>query len=424
MKILIKNARIIDKYSPYGGQTKSILIENGIIAKISDTIDDEADLILSQPGLKVSQGWFDMRVSTGDPGHEHIEDLISVRKAAAEGGFTEIAILPNTKPVVQTKEGLVYQKTKGALSAVTVHPIAAVTIDTKGEDLTEMIDLHHAGAVGFSDGKPLQNSDMVLKVLQYLQPFNGLFINQPEDTLLTKFGVMNEGLNATLLGLKGMPKMAESMMIMRDLTLLKYTGGKIHFSCISTRGAVELIAKAKAEGIQVTCDIAAHQIAFDDSVLQEFDPRYKVNPPFRDAGDIKALWDGLKDGTIDVIVSDHRPHDEESKKLEFDMAEFGAIGLETAFAIVNSHNNIIDLAEIIEKITSRPRQILNLYMPKIEPGSPANLTIFNDNIEWVYEGHDIVSKAKNSPFIGHILKGKALGIINNGIWHTCRSEGN
>jgi len=419
MKILIRAAEIIDSQSPYDGSVKSILIVNGIISQIQDKIETEADLIIEEEDLKVSIGWFDMRVSTGDPGNEYQEDLFSVKNAAAAGGFTEIAVLPNTHPVVQTKESILYQKTKAAIHAVLIHPIAAVTLDNRGVELTEMIDLHHAGAVAFSDGNhPLQNSDMVLKVLQYMQPFGGLFINRPEDTLLTKFGVMNEGLTATLLGMKGMPKMAESMMIMRDLKILAYTGGKIHFSCISTSESIEIIRQAKKNGLQVTCDIAAHQIAFEDSALADFDSVYKVNPPFRNQNDIDALWEGLEDGTIDVIVSDHQPLEEEGKNLEFDMAEFGIIGLETAFSVINTYNKRLNLLKLIEKFTKGPREVLNIYIPKIEEGSMANLTFFNEKKEWIYKEENIISKSKNSPFIGMTLKGKVIGIINNGMWNS------
>ena len=280
-----------------------------------------------------------------------------------------------------------------------------------------MIDLYHAGAIAFSDGHhPLQNSDMVLKVLQYLQPFGGLFINRPEDTLLTQFGVMNEGLTATTLGMKGMPKMAESMMVLRDLKILEYTGGKIHFSCISTAEAVQRIREAKQQGLPVTCDMAAHQIAFDDSALMDFDTNYKVNPPFRNTEDITALWQGLADGTIDCIVSDHQPLDEESKQIEFDMAGFGIIGLETAFGILNFHNKILPLPDLIDKLTLNPRRLLNLPVPVVAENQPANLTLFESDTEWIFTEKDIVSKSRNTPFIGKTLKGKVLGIINKGIY--------
>ncbi|MDJ1481894.1 dihydroorotase [Cytophagaceae bacterium YF14B1] len=414
-KILIQSAQILDSASPFNGQTKSILIENGIITQIADQISIQADLTIDQPNLKVSTGWVDMRVSAPDPGYEYRESLRSVREAAATGGFTEITLLPNTQPVIQTKESVSYLTHTGSNHAVKIHPIAAVTIDVHGKDLTEMMDLHQAGVIAFSDGhEPLQNSDMVLKVLQYLQPFGGLFINRPEDTLLTKFGTMNEGLPATMLGMKGMPRMAESMMIMRDLRILEYTGGKIHFTCISTAESVELIRQAKQKGLQVTCDIAAHQIAFTDGDLMEFDTNLKVNPPFRGQSDIDALWIGLADGTIDAIVSDHHPLDVEVKNLEFDLASFGIIGLETAFAVLNTYNTKLPTEQLVRLLSKQPRHILGLPTISISENQPANLTLFDTDTEWTFTEKDIRSLSKNTPFIGKNFKGKVWGVINQG----------
>ncbi len=414
-KVLIRAAQIIDTHSPLNGQTKSLLIEDGIIRQIADAITDQADVVLDQPNLVVTPGWLDMRASAPDPGHEYREDLQSVREAAAAGGFTEIALLPNTSPVVASKEAIRYIRNSGEGHPVQIHPIAAVTVDVHGTDLTEMIDLNRAGAVAFSDGhEPLQNSDMVLKVLQYLQPFGGLFINRPEDTLLTKFGTMNEGLSATMLGLKGMPKMAESMMVMRDLKILGYTGGRIHFSCISTAESVDLIRQAKKQGLLVTCDIAAHQIAFTDTNLMQFDTLLKVNPPFRNANDIAALWAGLADGTIDAIVSDHHPLDVEVKQLEFDLASFGIIGLETAFAVIHTYNLGLSLEKIVSLLSEKPRQILGLPVPQIAENQPANLTILDAKAQWTFTEKHIRSKSKNTPFIGKQFTGKVLGVINQG----------
>lgn len=418
MKILIRSAEVIAPGSHLSGQHRDIWIENGIIKKIAHAGElptTEAHRVYKNSTLKVSAGWVDMRVLAKDPGLEHQEDLYTVREAAAAGGFTEIALLPNTHPVSQTKESIIYAKTKGNTHAVTVHPMAAVTIDGKGKDLTEMIDLHTAGAVAFTDGlKPVWHSDILVKTLQYLQTFNGLLINRPEDTLLTQFGNMHEGITSTMLGLKGMPALAEEMMIARDLRFLEYTGGKIHFSTISTAKAVQLIRQAKHKGLRVTCDIAAHQIAFDDTALIGFDTNLKVNPPFRSQADIAALWEGLADNTIDAIVSDHNPLDIESKRLEFDLAEFGITGLETAFAVINTYNTTVSLPDLIEKLTLRPRQILQLPIPIIEEGQPANLTLFSTDQEWTYSEKNIRSKSFNSPFIGHAFKGKALAVINNG----------
>jgi dihydroorotase len=418
MKILIRAAEIITPNSQLNGQHRDIWIENGIIKNIANAGElptTEAHRVYKDEALKVSAGWVDMRALAKDPGLEHQEDLYTVRDAAAAGGFTEITLLPNTHPFTQTKESIIYAKTKGNTHAVTVHPMAGVTIDGKGKDLTEMIDLHMAGAIAFTDGiKPVWHSDILVKTLQYLQTFNGLLINRPEDTLLTQFGNMHEGITSTMLGLKGMPAIAEEMMIARDLRFLEYTGGKIHFSTISTAKAVQLIRQAKHKGLKVSCDIAAHQIAFDDTALLEFDTNLKVNPPFRSQADIAALWEGLADNTIDAIVSDHNPLDIESKKLEFDLAEFGITGLETAFALINTYNKILSVSDIVEKLAIRPRQILQLPVPAIEEGQVANLTLFSTELEWTYTEKNIRSKSLNSPFIGQTFKGKPLAIINNG----------
>lgn len=418
MNIHIPSAQIIDSHSPFNGQSKQLWIENGVITAITDTSEQttrQADQVIEMAGLKVSPGWIDMRVTTRDPGYEHQEDLFSVREAAAAGGFTEIVLLPNTHPVVQTKEAVTYILTKGNAHLVKVYPMAAVSVDIKGKELTEMIDLHTAGAIAFTDGlKPVWHSDILVKTLQYLQTFNGLLINRPEDVLLTQFGQMHEGITSTMLGLKGIPALAEEMMIARDLRFLEYTGGKIHFSSISTAQSVDLIRQAKRKGLQVTCDMAAHQIAFEDTALMNFDTNLKVNPPFRSGSDVSALWEGLTDGTIDAIVSDHNPLDEESKKLEFDLAEFGIIGLQTAFALVHSHNQALTLEQLIEKFTIRPRQILQLPPVHIAEGQPATLTLFDTGKEWTFTEKHIRSRSRNTPFIGHTFTGKPVAVINNG----------
>ncbi|MBC7922511.1 MAG: dihydroorotase [Ferruginibacter sp.] len=441
MRILIRSAEIVDPASPFHGQRKDILVEDGVIRRVGEGAETGVDYRLEGAGRYVSTGWVDMRVSAKDPGQEQKEDLSSVVRAAAAGGFTEIAVLPNTQPVVQTKEAIAYQKRAGERGPVRIHPIAAVTLNHAGKELTEMIDLHRAGAVAFSDGTvPLWHADVFVKTLQYLQPLGGLLINRPEDPMLTRYGTMNEGLTSTMLGLKGMPKLAEELMLMRDLALLEYVtepdgrtlpkerceaarDGRtpdgpgnvvLHFSLISTARSVALIREAKRNGWPVSCDVAAHQIAFHDSALVDFDTNLKVNPPFRSPEDVAALWEGLADGTIDAIVSDHNPQDEESKKLEFDLAEFGVIGLETAFAVVNTHNPGLPLFRLVEKLTTQPRRILRLPPPRIEEGQPANLTFFDAHVEWTFTEADIRSKSGNSPFIGHRFKGRPLATMING----------
>lgn len=421
MKILIRSVKIVCKNNDLNGQVKDIFIENGIILHIEDEITFDADEIIEGKNICISIGWFDMRVHPKEPGNEYKESFQSMEAAALSGGFSEIALLPNTKPVVQSRESVNYLKKAG--EKVKFHPMAAVTLKCEGKDFTEMIDLHNAGAIAFTDGEhPIQNPDIFLKTLQYLSQFGGVLINRPEDTNLTHFGQMHDGMMSTFLGMKGMPQMAEEIMLMRDLKLLEYllntpfleipTGKNLlHFSCISSVESVNLMRMAKDMGLPITCDVAAHQLCFTENDLADFNTNFKVNPPFRTQEDLDALWEGLEDGTIDVIVSDHNPQDEESKKLEFDMAEFGVIGLETLFPAINTYNEKISLEDLIEKITVNPRKILQLSIPIIAVGEKANLTIFSEDEEWVYREKKIVSASKNSPFIGKTLRGKAIKVI-------------
>ncbi len=413
MDILLTAVEIVDKRSPLHGKKRNVHLKNGIIESIS-TKKTNAKKIVDAKGLKLSIGWFDLGAFIGDPGLEYKEDLKSGRKVAAAGGFTSVAILPNTTPVIQTKNDIAYITRNNKNSLTQILPLAAATQNSEGKELTEMIDLHHAGAVGFTDGlNPIWHTDIVLKSLQYLQKFDGVLINRPEDTMLTKYGSMHEGVESTTLGLKGMPSLSEEVMISRDLQLLEYAGGSMHFSNISTAGAIALIRKAKKDWLKVTCDVVAHQVVFDDRVLSEFDTNYKVNPPFRSKKDIQAIKKGLKDGTIDIIVSGHRPEDEEHKKLEFDLAEFGILGLQTFYPTINNYYNEIDEATLVEKFSVNPRALLNLAIPEIKEGAVADLTLFNPKAKWTYDEKTNLSKSKNSPFLGQEMVGKVIGIFNN-----------
>jgi dihydroorotase len=415
MKILIKAVQIYDPSSAFHLQRQNILIDKDKITYIgSDT--QEADQVLDLDGLCVSTGWVDMYARVGEPGLEYKEDIESLAEAAAAGGFTDVLCLPNVQPVVQSKGAINFLKTKSAGLPVSLLPAGAVTVDTQGKDLTEMIDLQRAGAIAFTDGdKPLQGAEVIVKALQYLQPFDGLLMNRPEHTRLTEYGQVHEGLISTQLGMKGIPSLAEEVMVTRDLQLLAYTGGRLHFSLISTAGSIEAIRKAKAEGLQVTCDVASYQVAYTDATMLPFDTDYKVSPPFRSSADAAAILQGLKDGTIDALVSAHEPHDTESKKLEFDLAEFGIINLETAFAVANSTmSDDVPLETLIHKLTNAPRQILRLPACTIATGEQACLTLFHPKLKWTPTQDTIKSKSKNSPFVGQELNGKVIGIINKG----------
>ncbi|MBT1710900.1 dihydroorotase [Fulvivirgaceae bacterium PWU5] len=412
MKILIQSPEIIDPQSSFHKKEKNVLLNNGRIVEIGDK-NYSADRVIKAEGMKLSIGWFDLGTFVGDPGLEHKEDLESASKAAAAGGFTEIAVLPNTVPSVQSKNEVAYITRGNDNRLVQIHALASVTRNNKGEELTEMIDLHEAGAVAFTDGlKPIWHTDILLKSLQYLQKFDGLLIDHPEDIWLNMFGQMHEGLQSTMLGLKGMPRIAEDIMVSKSLELLGYAGGRLHLSRLSTGKAVDLIRNAKKK-LQVSCDMAAYQPLLDDTALVDFDTNYKVNPPLREKADNDALIKGLRDGTIDVLCSGHTPHEEESKSLEFDMADFGLINLQTFGANLVALSKAVDLDVLLEKVTINPRRLLNLEIPRIEVEEKANLTLFDPDKTWTLDDRTNLSKAKNSPWFGKEITGKVVAVFNN-----------
>ncbi len=413
MKILIQGSEIVNAASSHHKKVKNVLISNGRIAEIGDKLYT-ADKVIKADGMKLTTGWFDLGTFVGDPGLEHKEDLESLSKTASAGGFTGLAVLPNTSPCVQTKNEISYLIKSNDTQLVQIHPLAAVTKNNKGEELTEMIDLHEAGAAGFTDGlKPIWHTDIFLKSLQYLQKFNGLLIDHPEDVWLNLFGQMHEGPHSTVLGLKGMPRIAEDIAVGRNLELLGYAGGKLHFSRISSAKAIDLIRSAKRK-MNVSCDIAIYQPLLDDSVLSDFDTNYKVNPPLREKADNDALIRALKDGTIDVLCSAHTPHEDESKNLEFDLADFGMINLQTFGAQLVKLSNSVDWEVLVEKVTSNPRRLLGLEVPVIESDARANLTLFDPFKSWMFDEKSNLSKSKNSPWLRTELRGKPIAVFNNG----------
>lgn len=413
MKILIQAPEIIDSSSPFHQKVKNVLINNGRIAEIGDK-SYAADRVIKAEGMKLTIGWFDLGTSIGDPGLEHKEDLESAAKAAAAGGFTELAMLPNTVPSVQTKNEVGYITKGNDSRLVLIHALASVTKNNKGEELTEMIDLHHAGAVAFTDGlKPIWHTDIFLKSLQYLQKFNGLLIDHSEDIWLNMFGQMHEGINSTKLGLKGMPRIAEDIAVGKNLELLGYAGGRLHFSRVSSPKAIDMIRQAKKK-LAVSCDISSYQPLLDDSLLATFDTNYKVNPPLREKADADALIKALKDGTIDVLCSGHTPHEDESKSLEFDMADAGITNLQTFAANLVQLSKSVEWDVLLEKVTVNPRRLLQFEIPKIEVDAKVNLTLLDPNKTWTLDEKTNFSKSKNSPWFGKEITGKAMAIFNNG----------
>jgi len=422
MKILIKKATILDPSSKHHRQEKDILIVNGLIESINDEISDADAKLIEAKNLHISQGWTDLNARFGEPGHEYKEDLTSGMNAAAQGGFTHVALMPSTEPCIQTKSDVSFLLHQTSHNIVDVHPIGALTENRKGAQITEMYDMHQNGAIAFSDDKrSIANASLMKIALLYAKNFNGLIMSYSSEAKTADKGQMNEGVTSTKLGLKGIPALAEELQLARDIQLCEYTEAKIHFSTISTAQSVNLIREAKAKGLNITADTSSYHLLLNDTLLESFNSNLKVNPPLRSTKDIEALKEGLKDGTLDAICSDHYPQNIENKKCEFNIADFGIINLETSFAAANTAlKNTLNTTAIVEKLTSFPKAILGLDEYPIEEGNLADLTLFDPNIKWTYLEKNIVSKSKNSPLIGTEFTGKAIAIVNKGQLSVCK----
>lgn len=416
MNLLLKNATVVDPNAPNNGQTLDILIANGRIEKMGTGLSDSDCEVVEGQDLYVSPGWFDMHVNFCDPGYEHKEDLQSGCAAAIAGGFTGVALMPSTNPPVDSKSGVEYLLNRTAQLPIDVHPVGALSHGLEGKELAELYDMQQAGAVAFSDDKhSIASSELLKRALMYAQPFNARVLAFPNDASVSGSGQINEGPMSTRLGLKGLPALAEELMVARDLALLEYTGGSLHFSTISTAKSVALIRAARASGLNATAEVAIHNLLLDDTALESFDSNLKVMPPLRSAEDVEALIAGVQDGTIDAIVSDHQPQDTEEKKLEFDRAAFGLIGLQTVYAALNSNLGAkLDQETMVTRLAIGPRKVLNLAVPAVAEGEAANLTIFSPTQTWTFAPAGIRSKSNNSPFVGQTFTGKVLGTVHNG----------
>ena len=412
MNTLLKSATIINPSSAYHQQQKDILIIDGIITKIADKITpNDKDTVVALKNLHVSMGWFDTSVSFGEPGFEERETIKNGLNVAAKSGFTAVAINANTNPVIDNKSAVEFLINKSSGFATKLYPIGALTQESKGIDMAELYDMQQSGAIAFADyNTPIENDNLLKVALQYAQNFDGRIFSFPKNSSIAGEGIVNEGINSTRLGLKGIPALAEHLQIARDLFLLEYTGGKLHIPTISTKKSVSLIQEAKKKGLDISCSVAAHHLLLTDDELPGFDSKYKVTPPLRTNEDIKALRKGVTSGVIDIITSDHNPIDIENKKVEFSNAKDGTIGLESLFGAVNS---ALDPTDFIETITCKPRKIFNITIPKIEEGSQADITLFNPEGNHIFSLTDVLSTSKNSIFIDKKLKGKAYGIFAN-----------
>ncbi len=408
MNLVLKSATIVDPSSKHHLKKRDILIENGSITKIAASIPNDRVKNVSLPNLHISPGWFDSSVSFGEPGYEERETLENGLRTAALSGFTDVALNANTFPVTDTKSHVKFLRSRSEGQPVGVHPVGALTVGSKGADLAELHDMHTEGAISFYDYKqPVSNANLLKIALQYAQNSGGLVQSFPFETSVAHNGVVNEEANSTQLGLKGIPALSEELQMIRDLYLLEYTGGKLHIPTISTKKSVALIRDAKRKGLDVSCSVAISNLVLTDDVLHTFDTYYKLLPPLRTKSDITALLKGLKDGTIDGVTSDHDPRDIEHKKVEFDHAAYGSIGLESCFGALNA---TVGMEDSIAALTGL-RSVFGLPECSIAEGEPACLTLFDPDSDWTFQEDDVLSTSKNAALLGASLKGKAYGIF-------------
>ncbi|MFZ4861885.1 dihydroorotase [Sphingobacterium sp. Mn56C] len=412
--ILITSATLVAPENPWNGQEVDVLIENGIISEIGTAL--KPTVAVSQhidgKGAILAPGFFDLNANIGEPGYETKEDMHTGTAAAAAGGFTGVSIHPNTNPAVHSRAevALLVNAAKGNL--VDVHPIGAISKKREGNELAELYDMKKNGALAFSDGThSVQQAGLMSRALLYAKGFNGLVISFAQDSSIAGGNQMNEGVMSTYLGMKGIPNLAESLMVSRDLYLADYNETPIHFTCISTAESVELIKRAKSKGLAVTCDVAAHNLVFTDEDVQGFDSNYKVSPPLRPKNDIKALLKGLKDGVIDAVVSQHTPQEVEFKNVEFQIAKNGITGFQTALPLAIKAG--LTDEQIVDKMAVGPRKVVGLPVPLIAKGEQANIVLYSRTEKWSFDAKTNKSKGRNNPFYGKEVTGKVYLVVNN-----------
>jgi dihydroorotase len=413
MKILIQQACIVDLPSPHHGTVKDILIEDGTITQIHERIVTVADRIIPPGGICVSPGWVDVFAHFCDPGYEFKETLETGARAAAAGGYTDVFVIPDTKPVIDSKTQVEYIRQKSTGLAVNVWPIGAITRNLEGKELAEMYDMRNSGSVAFADGMlPVQSAGLLLKALQYVKSFEGVIIQIPDDKTVGVHGLVNEGIVSTRLGLPGKPMMAEELIIARDIKLARYAESNIHFTGVTSPKSLEYIRRAKHAGLGVSCSVTPYHLVFSDEDLLGYDTNLKVYPPLRPKSTHQAMLEALLDGTIDCLASHHLPHEYDSKILEFEYAKYGMTGLETSYAVMKTFFPAIPEATLIGLLSTNPRKIFGLSQPSIQAGQPCCITLFNPTASWIFSDQDIRSKSKNTPFLGWQFTGRPLGIIN------------
>lgn len=413
---LFRKVTIVAPGSKHHRKTADLLIENGRIARIAAAIEHAGAIVHEANGLHVSPGWMDLQAHLCDPGYEHRETLETGAAAAAAGGFTATLVMPDTLPVTQTKAGIEYILRRSAHFATELVPAGALSVNLEGKELAELYDMHLAGAKAFTDGnQPVNHAGLLVRALMYAHNFGGRIHVRCDDKSISAGGQMHEGVMSTSLGLKGIPALAEELMVARNIYLAEYAGTPVHLMALSTARSVQLVREAKAKGLPVTAAMHAVNLFLTDEALADFDTNYKVNPPLRGEEDRKALLAGLADGTIDCITSGHLPEDAESKVVEFDLAHFGMLGLETAFALAST-TAALPAEKLVELLCHNPRHITGMPLPAIEEGETANLTFFCPALKWTFEKAHIRSLSANTPFAGTAFTGKVYGVYNRGVF--------
>ncbi|KGE13267.1 dihydroorotase [Sphingobacterium deserti] len=413
--ILISSAKLVLPNHALHGEVIDVLIKDGTINRVGKKLEiaDKDVHIIDGSGHIISAGFFDLHTNFGEPGLETKEDIVTGTKAAAFGGYTGVAVFPNTNPPLHSRSEIALVINTANGNVVDVYPVGSISKKREGKELAEMFDMKSVGAIAFSDGNhSVQQAGLMSRALLYAKGIDALIVSFAEDESIAGGNQMNEGEVSTFLGMKGKPNLAESLMVSRDLSLAEYHDATIHFTCISTKESVELIRKAKTKGVKVTCDVAAHNLVYSDEAVLGFDSNFKVNPPLRTNKDVKALLKGLKDGTIDAVVSQHTPHEVEYKNVEFQIAKDGIIGLQTTLPLLIKAG--LQAEDIVNKLVVGPRQIVKQEMPLLAEGSKANLVLFSLGDKWIFDASSNKSKSTNSPLFGQELTGKVKAIVNNG----------
>jgi len=413
MRILIKAAKIHDTHSAHHGQTMDLLVADGLIQEIAPNIDTTVDQVISASGLALSPGWIDLKADFCEPGNEHKETLETGASAAERGGFTHVCLVPSTTPPVDNKAQIEYIKNKNQYAAVEIIPTGCLSLGHEGKELSEMFDMTQSGAAFFTDDQKHVSTGLLYRALLYVKNFGARIAVTVNDTGISKHGMVNEGLASTTTGLKAIPAIAEILDIERCLRLVEYTDSAIHLSGLSTAEGVALIRQAKKQGLRVTADVHVNQLLFNETAVLGFDSNYKVLPPYRTEEDRLALWQGVHDGTLDAIVSDHRPAHEDEKELEFDYASFGNITLELLFPALQTCKEF-DLNAVLRALTAGPAEVLGRKLAKIAVNETADLTLFSVEEQTQIDKSSLASLSFNTPFLHATLPGRIVGVLNQG----------